>query len=95
MKVTENFNLTDDIIQSKNILNKKLNTNIDTFVYPFGKMNKQIHNKITEHYKYAMRIGSSINKNWNNLIYRIDADYLWQNNIKISNILLAKLKFKY
>jgi peptidoglycan/xylan/chitin deacetylase (PgdA/CDA1 family) len=68
-----------EIIESKRILQEKLNIDISTFVYPLGKFNKEIHEKVKKHYKYAFRIGTSWNKTWNNfngLTYRIISDFL-------------------
>jgi len=83
-----------ECLQSKLILEKKLKTKIDTFVYPYGKFNKLVHSIVKKHYKYAMRIGSSLNLGWNNfsgLIYRVPSDRL--KNYK-SNLLKRHL-FKY
>jgi len=68
-----------EIIHSKKILEKKLKTQINTFVYPLGKFNEEIHNKVKQHYKYAMRIGTGINFTWqniNSITYRIMSDNL-------------------
>ncbi|WP_420420658.1 polysaccharide deacetylase family protein [Simkania sp.] len=66
-----------ELCSSKSLLEDKLNTQITTFVYPYGKFNTQVHALAKKHYSYIMRIGNAINFNWQNrnqLIYRINAD---------------------
>jgi len=73
----DSVDLTEEVILSKHILEKKLGCEIDTFVYPYGKMNRATHLLVKRHYKYAMRIGSAYNWNWQNrdgLIYRVSGD---------------------
>ncbi|CCB89113.1 polysaccharide deacetylase family protein [Simkania negevensis] len=66
-----------ELCSSKTLLEKMLNTQITTFVYPYGKFNTAVHFLAKKHYSYIMRIGNAINFNWQNrnqLIYRINAD---------------------
>lgn len=68
-----------EIIESKRILEEKLSKRISTFVYPLGKFNPAVHQKVKEHYEFAMRIGSSWNTSWQNqsqITYRVIADQL-------------------
>ncbi|MFA6118908.1 MAG: polysaccharide deacetylase family protein [Parachlamydiales bacterium] len=86
----ENLDLELEIAESKKILEKKLNTEVNTFVYPLGKFNEKIHKKVKENYKYAMRIGSAINFSWqnmNSITYRINSDNLLSEN---ENVKLKK-----
>ncbi|NGX52819.1 MAG: Poly-beta-1,6-N-acetyl-D-glucosamine N-deacetylase [Candidatus Anoxychlamydiales bacterium] len=83
-------NLDLEIIKSKEIIEKKLQTEITTFVYPMGKFNEKIHEKVKEHYKYAMRLGSAINFSWKNIssiTYRVMSDNLKtkNENLKVKN----------
>nr|NGX33129.1 hypothetical protein [Candidatus Anoxychlamydiales bacterium] len=83
-------NLDLEIIKSKEIIEKKLQTEITTFVYPMGKFNEKIHKKVKEHYKYAMRLGSAINFSWQNIssiTYRVMSDNLKtkNENLKLKN----------
>ena len=75
----KNIDLKKEIIESKLLIEKKIKKEVNTFVYPFGKFNKNIHNLVKKNYKYIMRIGSSFNLGWhnmNNIIYRINSDNL-------------------
>jgi peptidoglycan/xylan/chitin deacetylase (PgdA/CDA1 family) len=77
--IENNINLDLEIIESKRILQHKLKTDINTFVYPLGKFNEEIHSKVKQHYKYAMRIGTGINFTWqniNSITYRVLSDNL-------------------
>lgn len=93
-----NINLTQEIVQSKQVLEQKLNRQVNTFVYPFGKWNLDLHHAIIKEYTYAMRIGSAINYHWHNyqkITYRIDADHFWQKNINWSRWNTVKYSLKY
>lgn len=75
----KDVDLNKEIIESKILLEKKINKKVSTFIYPLGKFNKQIHNLVKKHYKYAMRIGSTWNLSWQNtsgITYRIISDSL-------------------
>lgn len=77
--LTANFDLENEIIKPKNILENRLSQAISTFIYPFGKTNHTIHQKVLNHHAYAMRIGSSLNQGWNNqkrALCRVDGDCL-------------------
>lgn len=90
--------LSQEIITSKQILEKQLSLPINYFVYPFGKMNSKVHQKICQHYAYGIRIGSALNKGWDEkrrYVYRINADPLWTTHTPIQAQLLKKLTFKY
>ena len=75
----KDINLELEIIESKKILENNLNIKVSTFVYPLGKFDRKIHKMTMEHYKYAMRIGSTFNLSWQNINkigYRINSDNL-------------------
>jgi len=68
-----------ELLTSKNQLEKRLETKVTTFVYPYGRFNAHVHNLAKKHYPYIMRIGNAVNFSWqnaNHLIYRINADDL-------------------
>lgn len=64
-----------EILASKKQLEEQLKIAVDTFVYPFGKFNQVVQQRVKKHYSYIMRIGMAYNYGWKNLIYRISADY--------------------
>lgn len=87
-----NIDIDLEIVNSKKILEEKLKTKISTFVYPLGKFNDQIHKKVKEHYKFAMRIGTGINFSWqniNSITYRIMSDNLttMKQNLKLKRFI--------
>lgn len=74
-----NVNVTEELKKSKEVLQKKLNINIDSFVYPFGKYNQAVLDETMKHYRYSFRIGNGINWDFsgvNHVIYRINGDNL-------------------
>jgi peptidoglycan/xylan/chitin deacetylase (PgdA/CDA1 family) len=68
-----------EVCLSKQILEDKLGGKITSFVYPFGKVNHDIHSHVQEQYSYALRIGGAANTCWDTsskLLYRFNADNL-------------------
>ena len=90
VNLIDNADLDLEIVESKKILEEKLNTKIATFVYPLGKFDDTVHKKVKKHYKYAMRLGSAINFSWQNIssiTYRVISDNLKSKNenLKLKN----------
>ncbi len=66
-----------EIRRSKSILEENLNAQVSTFVYPYGKVNGEVHHAVHRHYPYAMRLGSALNRDWapsNQPLCRVPAD---------------------
>jgi peptidoglycan/xylan/chitin deacetylase (PgdA/CDA1 family) len=94
----QDADLEEEIVGSKALLEERLSQKVTTFVYPFGKMNMKVHSLVTRHYSYAMRIGSALNKDWNNsqrLIYRVNGDQLSNPLQPLKKINLSRYLFKY
>ena len=75
----ENVDLDLELRVSKEILEEKLDTKIESFVFPFGKYNQNILKEAQKYYKYNFRIGNAIHKDFsgiNGAIYRVDGDSL-------------------
>jgi len=75
----DDANVKEELLKSKEIIEQKLNTKVESFVYPYGKYNQAILNETMKHYKYSFRIGNALNKDFhgiNGVIYRIDGDFL-------------------
>lgn len=73
--------LKAELANSKSILQHQLGIKVNTFVYPFGKMNREVLRQTQAYYSYSMRIGSALNWDWDSrqgLLYRINADPYWQ-----------------
>lgn len=98
VNLTEDIHdLNNEIVESKNIIEKIISQKVDTFIYPYGKVNKKVHSLASKHYKYLMRIGSALNRDWhnsNNMLYRINGEELL--HIKqFKKIHLSKYYLKY
>lgn len=94
----KNADFSQEIIVSKGILEKRLNTKVAYFIYPYGKMSRFAHQLVSKTYDYGIRIGSSLNQGWDQkrkMVYRIDADPLWTEMRPIDNKLIRQLSFKY
>ncbi len=90
--------LSKEIIYSQLVLQKKLKTAINSFVYPYGKMNYRAHKMVCQFYQFGIRIGSALNVGWDDqrqYIYRINADPLWTDLKPINSQLINKLTLKY
>lgn len=68
--------IAKEILLSKKILEKKLDSLVDTFIYPYGKFQPNLQKQVQDHYQWVFRIGGAINLKWNPLLYRISADQL-------------------
>ena len=90
-------NLEDELALSKSILEEKLDTKVESFVFPFGKYNQAVLDATKKHYKYCFRIGNGLNKDFrgiNGVIYRIDGDNLEDASSIFSFKNMLKFKFK-
>lgn len=56
--------LKQEISVSKAILEARLQKDIHCFVYPYGKYNQEIEQKVKKEYRYSFRIGSCLNFSW-------------------------------
>ena len=93
----ENVNFALELRVSKQILEDKLNTKIDSFVFPFGKYNQDILKESKKYYQYNFRIGNAIHKDFsgiNGAIYRVDGDNLKTADEIFKTTKLLKYKFK-
>lgn len=75
----KDVNLEEELLLSKQILEDKLNIKVETFVYPFGKFDKKIAERVHKIYKYSFRIGNAIHKDFKGIKginYRVKADGL-------------------
>lgn len=79
-KAISEENFEEEVVFSKEFLEEKTGVDVNTFVYPYGSLQRSLHKRLLAHYQYGMRIGSSWNFNWSNchkMIYRINADNFW------------------
>jgi peptidoglycan/xylan/chitin deacetylase (PgdA/CDA1 family) len=69
-----------ELSQSARLLQTQLGTPPNTFVYPYGRSRRDVQQRTARHYRYSMRIGSAMNRNWDandGLLYRVDAEHFW------------------
>ena len=57
-------NLHREVIQPKEIIERRLQCKISSYVYPFGRSSPEVHSYVKQHYTYAFRLGFGYNKNW-------------------------------
>ncbi|MCX8031543.1 MAG: polysaccharide deacetylase family protein [Thermodesulfovibrionales bacterium] len=93
----DNCDLNEEIIQSKDIIEKITSQKVDTFIFPYGKFSNKSLSFTKKHYKYLMRIGSALNRDWNNknnILYRINGEKLNNiNHLKKSHLFQYYLKY--
>mgnify|MGYP001109808257 CR=1 FL=1 len=88
--------LQAEISDAKALLEAQLHTPIDTFVYPYGRMNAAVHKAVREQHRFGLRIGAGLNMDWDapkGLLYRVNADPLWMHRKKITTGFLLKSGF--
>ncbi|QOG13229.1 polysaccharide deacetylase family protein [Arcobacter sp. FWKO B] len=86
-----------ELRHSKEILESKLGTEVNSFVFPFGKYNQEVLKHSQKYYKYSFRIGNAIHKDFdgiNGVIYRVDGDGLKTPDEIFGFKKLLKYKFK-
>ena len=93
----KDVDLQEELLKSKDTIETKLCNRVESFVFPFGKYNKQILNVTKKYYKYVFRIGNAINRDFNGIngvIYRIDGDFLTSADEIFSLKNILKFRFK-
>jgi peptidoglycan/xylan/chitin deacetylase (PgdA/CDA1 family) len=69
-----------ELTKSHRAMESHLDRPPDTFVYPYGRASRSVQKRVRRHYRYAMRIGSALNRGWDQsdgLLYRVDAEHFW------------------
>ncbi len=69
-----------ELSTSARLMEEQLGKKPDSFVYPYGATNRTVQQQVHRHYRYAMRIGSAMNRGWDDkggLLYRVDAEDFW------------------
>lgn len=66
--------LRAEIVRPQEILAEKLGQAVDSFVFPYGRYSRRAWRCARWRYRHVFRIGGSINRQWDSLVYRVDAD---------------------
>jgi peptidoglycan/xylan/chitin deacetylase (PgdA/CDA1 family) len=93
----DDVNLETELVKSQTEIQNRLKIKVESFIYPFGKYNQHVLDETMKYYKYSFRIGNGINKDFhgvNNVIYRLDGDFLKTEDelFKFNNMI--KFRFK-
>ena len=91
-------NLDEEITLSKRLLTGNLGVAPQSFVFPYGNTRPEITERVLTEYRYAMRIGSALNPDWDSnggLLYRVDAEHFWPKGSVWSFRELMKYRLKY
>lgn len=70
----------EELRRPQEIMAEKTGIHPDTFIYPYGRFNRESNESAFHEYRYVMRIGAAMNRNWGapgQLLYRVDADRFW------------------
>ena len=92
------LDMAQQYIESKRILEQKLQIEISTFIYPYGDITPSAHRFVKQHYQYIMRIHNAINFNWGGtlqLLYRKNGDRLCQQKLLPDIKMLSYFLFKW
>ncbi len=69
-----------ELLNSSRLMTQELGETPVSFVYPYGATNRGVQRQVRQQYRYAMRIGSAMNRGWDDnggLLYRVDAEAFW------------------
>lgn len=89
--------LDQELLGSKRLLKERLNTSIESFVFPYGKHSPALVAQAKAHYPYVFRIGNAIHKDFSGIHgvnYRVDGDNLQAPDALFSWSRLLKYRFK-
>lgn len=95
--VEDEVDMEYELGESKRVLEERLNTRVDTFIIPFGRYNSFVLQAAKKYYKYTMRIGNGINRDFGGvkgLIYRVKGDRLSSPSSIFSFGKLLKYRYK-
>jgi peptidoglycan/xylan/chitin deacetylase (PgdA/CDA1 family) len=93
----DDVNLEEELLKSKQLIETKLGTNVESFVFPFGKYDQKVLDETKKEYKYAFRIGNAVQKDFSGIggvIYRVDGDFLKDSHEIFSFSNIVKFRFK-
>jgi len=69
-----------EVDQSFQTLQRKLGVKPDAFIFPYGSADRRALQAVGRRFRYAMRIGGAINRDWGKpgeFLYRVDAEHFW------------------
>jgi len=92
--------IDEEIDLSARTLERRLNSRPDTFIFPYGSAHRHALKQVGKRFRYAMRIGGAVNKDWGKIgdfIYRVDAEHFWpQGDLWSSQSMMAwRLKRRF
>ena len=71
----EGVDLHTEIELPQTLLEARLGQPVDSFVFPYGRFNRAVLQRVRQHYRHAFRIGGADNRGWGgSLLYRVNAD---------------------
>jgi peptidoglycan/xylan/chitin deacetylase (PgdA/CDA1 family) len=93
----EETDVDAEVDQSFQTLERKLGVQPDAFIFPYGSANRRALQAVGRRFRYAMRIGGALNRNWgkpSEFLYRVDAEHFWPKGQRwpLQNMLLWSLK---
>lgn len=87
-----------ELNRSADLIASQLGQPPSTFVYPYGRSSRAVQARVRRHYRYAMRIGSAVNRGWDDnggLLYRVDAEHFWPDGKTWSFMDAVTYRLKY
>ncbi|MBE0497421.1 MAG: polysaccharide deacetylase family protein [Campylobacterales bacterium] len=89
--------LGQELLASKEILEARLETSVESFVFPFGKHSPALVAQAKAHYSYVFRIGNALHQDFlgiHGVNYRVDGDNLRAPDALFTWQRLLKYRFK-
>jgi peptidoglycan/xylan/chitin deacetylase (PgdA/CDA1 family) len=74
------LDLQQELDLSRQLLTGGVGAVPETLVFPYGRTNPAVTRQVCAGFRYAMRIGSALNRDWRGnggLLYRVDAEHFW------------------
>lgn len=70
----DDADLAAEIDRPRAVLGIRLGTQVDSFVFPYGRLSARSLTCAKDVYRHVFRIGGALNSRWGGLLYRVDAD---------------------
>lgn len=85
----------NEVVEAKRILQERIGREVDTFVYPYGRFNSSIRERVRRFHAFSFAVGAGDNKTWNGVggvLFRMYADNLSSPSALFSGLNLARYK---
>ncbi len=94
--VISEVNYQAELVMANQLLQEHLCIKPNNFIYPYGRFNPAVHQKVRQMHRYVHRIGNALNRGWEgSVLYRVDANRFWLHQKPITQADIRGLFWRY